>query len=46
MLNFTNEPEEINKKEEEIYNIIIQKKEINDKTPKLRTDEIIKNSHF
>ena len=33
------EHEEINKEEEEIYNILIQKKEINDKTPNLRTEE-------
>ena len=29
----------MNKKEEELYNILYQKKEINDKTPKLRTED-------
>ena len=33
------EHEEINKEEEEIYNILIQKKEINDKTPNLIREE-------
>ena len=39
MSNFTNEPEEINRNEEEIFNILFQKKEINEKTPKLRTED-------
>ena len=46
MSNFTNEPKEINKKEEEIYKIIIQKKEINDRTPKLRREEENKVGSF
>ena len=29
----------MNRKEEEIYNILYQKKEINDKTPKFRTED-------
>ena len=29
----------MNRKEEEIYNILYKKKEINDKTPKLRTED-------
>ena len=39
MSSFTNEPKKMNRKEEEIYNILYQKKEINDKTPKLRTED-------
>ena len=39
MSSFTNEPKKKNRKEEEIYNILYQKKEINDKTPKLGTEE-------
>ena len=39
MSSFTNDPKEMNRKEEEIYNILYQKKEINDKTPKLRTED-------
>ena len=39
MSSFTNEPKEINRKEEEIYNILFQKKEINYKTPKLRIED-------
>ena len=32
-------PKKMNGKEEEIYNILYKKKEINDKTPKLRTED-------
>ena len=39
MSSFTNEPKKMNRKEEEIYNILYQKKEINDKTPKFRTED-------
>ena len=38
MSSFTNDPKKMNRKEEEIYNILYKKKEINDKTPKLRTE--------
>ena len=39
MSSFTNDPKKMNRKEEEIYNILYQKKEINDKTPKFRTED-------
>ena len=39
MSSFTNEPKKMNRKEEEIYNILSKKKEIDDKTPKLRTED-------
>ena len=39
MSSFTNDPKKINGKEEEIYNILYKKKEINDKTPNLRTED-------
>ena len=39
MASFTNEPKKINRKEDEIYKILYEKKEINDKTPKLRTED-------
>ena len=32
-------PKKMNGKEEEIYDILYKKKEINDKTPKLRTED-------
>jgi len=32
-------PKKMNGKEEEIYNILYKKKEIDDKTPKLRTED-------
>ena len=33
MSSFINDPKKMNRKEEEIYNILYKKKEINDKTP-------------
>ena len=39
MSSFTNDPKKMNREEEEIYNILYKKKEINDKTPKLRTED-------
>merc|ERR1712180_398223 len=39
MSSFTNDPKKMNGKEEEIYNILYKKKEINDKTPNLRTED-------
>ena len=39
MASFTNEPKEINRKEYEIYKILYEKKEINDKTPNMRTED-------
>ena len=35
MSSFTNDPKKMNTEEEEIYNILYKKKEINDKIPKL-----------
>jgi len=39
MSSFTNDPKKMNREEEEIYNILYKKKEINDKTPNLRTED-------
>ena len=39
MSSFTIDPKKMNREEEEIYNILYKKKEINDKTPNLRTED-------
>ena len=46
MASFTNEPKKINRKEDEIYKILYEKKEINDKTPNLRTEDDKKNLKY